>query len=311
MTFAVIDLGTNTFNLLIGTSGPDNTFNKLYNTKIPVKLGEGAINSGYIAEIPYQRGIQALCEYRKTLDEYKVSKTYAFATSAIRSAHNGGQFIHDAKQKAGIDVTVINGNEEAELIYYGNRMAVDLSGPPSVIMDIGGGSNEFIICDDKNIFWKHSFKLGAARLLEKFKPSDPITPAEIENFNNYLRKEMEPLTEAIEKYKPVNLVGSSGAFESLVDMIAGKFGTRPTNETDTEYIVNCQHYKAVTDMIIASTLEERRNIKGLIEMRVDMMVISCLLIDFMFKEYPLKHLRVSTYSLKEGVISRNLGLNGL
>ena len=309
MTFAVIDLGTNTFNLLIGSSRPDNTFSKLYNTKIPVKLGEGAINSGYIADVPYQRGIDALCEYRKLLDEYNVGKLYAFATSAIRSAKNGASFIADAKEKANIDITVINGNEEAELIYYGNRMAVDLSGPPSVIMDIGGGSNEFIICDDQSIFWKQSFKLGAARLLEKFKPSNPITPEEIEAINQYLRQEMEPLSEAIQKYKPINLIGSSGAFESLVDMIAGKFGTNATNETDTEYTVNCAQYKDITDMIIASTLEERRQIKGLIEMRVDMMVISCLLIDFMFKEYPLKHLRVSSYSLKEGVISKNLGLN--
>lgn len=309
MIFAIIDLGTNTFNLLIAESLPGNTYKKLFNTKISVKLGEGAKNLSLLKPVPFERGINALLKYRELIDQYKARQVFAFATSAIRSAANGQDFVAEAKAKANIDIQVIDGSEEAELIYHGNRMAVKMTMDISLIMDIGGGSNEFIIANKDVIIWKQSFKLGAARLLEKFAPSNPITQEEIARINDYLREEMKPLTEAIRQHNPTELIGSSGAFESVVDMIAGAFGTENTQENKTEYRIALDKYKYINNIILRSTIEERRSIKGLIEMRVDMMVISCLLIDFILSEYNITNLRVSAFSLKEGAISKKLGLN--
>lgn len=98
MVFAIIDLGTNTFNLLIAKRLPNNTFQKIFNTKIAVKLGQGTINSGYIADVPFQRGINALKQYQQYLLDYNVEHTFAFATSAIRSASNGIEFVTQAKK---------------------------------------------------------------------------------------------------------------------------------------------------------------------------------------------------------------------
>jgi exopolyphosphatase/guanosine-5'-triphosphate,3'-diphosphate pyrophosphatase len=102
MIFAVIDLGTNTFNLLIAERLPNDTFKKVFNTKIAVKLGEGTINSGYIADAPFQRGVNALKQFQQYLLDYNVEHTYAFATSAIRSASNGHEFVAQAKKVAGL-----------------------------------------------------------------------------------------------------------------------------------------------------------------------------------------------------------------
>jgi exopolyphosphatase/guanosine-5'-triphosphate,3'-diphosphate pyrophosphatase len=309
MVFAIIDLGTNTFNLLIAERQPNNTFKKIFSTKIAVKLGEGAINSGYIAEVPFNRGIAALKQYQIYLKEHQVENTYAFATSAIRTAKNGLEFMNQAKKVTDISITIIDGNEEADLIYYGNRMAVKMSNSVSLIMDIGGGSTEFILADKDSIFWKQSFLLGAARLLEKFKLSDPLTSAERSTFNNYLRDELEPLFIATKKFKPTELIGSSGAFDSVIDMIAQEFNTDEVNDIKTEFDVDINHYLSISKKIKESTINERRQIKGLIEMRVDMIVISFLLIDFILKELNLSSIRVSTFSLKEGVISHKLGLS--
>lgn len=308
MTFAVIDLGTNTFNLLIAEKFSNATFKKTFNTKIAVKLGEGTINSGYIADVPFQRGINALKQFQQYLLDYNVEHTYAFATSAIRSASNGNEFVLQAKKIAGVSISVIDGNEEADLIYFGAKMAVKMNESISLIMDIGGGSTEFILANAHTVYWKQSFLLGAARLLEKFKLSDPVTQEETVVFNEYLKQELAPLFNAIKYYKPIELIGASGAFDSVVDMIAGRFFTEELNNIYTEYEVDLNHYQSISKIAKQSTIKERYHIKGLIDMRVDMIVVSLLLIDFILKELNLNIMKVSTFSLKEGVISKKLGL---
>lgn len=308
MIFAVIDLGTNTFNLLIARQISKTHFEKIYNTKIPVKLGEGTINDALISDKPFERGLNALMQYKVIIDDYKVEKTYAFATSAIRSATNGIDFVNIVKEKTGIEINVIDGNQEAELIYYGNKMAVSMNHEVSLIMDIGGGSTEFILANTTEIFWKQSFMLGAARLLDKFKPSDKITSSELTKINAYLKDELKPLWEATKLYKPTQLIGSSGAFDSVVDMIAGKFNTPTVNDSCTEYLISIEHYNFISELIKSSTLAQRQQIKGLIEMRADMMVISILLIDIILNELSISTFKASTFSLKEGVIAKHLGL---
>lgn len=309
MVFAVIDLGTNTFNLLIGEKLPNNTFKKLFNTKIAVKLGEGTINSGYIADVPFQRGINALKQYQQYILDYNVEKEYAFATSAIRSASNGADFVDQAKKIAKISIEVIDGDEEADLIYYGTKMAVAMTQHISLIMDIGGGSTELILANNTTVFWKKSFLLGAARLLDKLKLSDPVTDSEIIDFNAYLKSELQPLMVAIKQYKPIELIGSSGAFDSVLDLIAGEFNKATISDSQTEYPIALNEYHVISQTIKASTLQDRIQMPYLINMRADMMVISVLLIDFILKEIDLNVFKASTFSLKEGVISKKLGLS--
>jgi exopolyphosphatase/guanosine-5'-triphosphate,3'-diphosphate pyrophosphatase len=309
MVFAVIDLGTNTFNMLIAERLSDRTFRKIFNTKIAVKLGEGTINAGYIGDVPFQRGINALKQFQQYLLDHHVEYTYAFATSAIRSATNGEEFVIQAKKVAGISVSVIDGDEEADLIYYGNRMAVKMTDSISLIMDIGGGSTEFILADQNTIYWKQSFFLGAARLMERSKLSDPVTPDEVIKFNDYLKQQLTPLFEAVKQFPPIELIGSSGAFDSIVDVIAGELDTEELHDAKTEYDINYHHYVFISYLLKQSTLKERYHIKGLIDMRVDMIVISVLLIDFILNELHLTKIRMSAFSLKEGVISKKLGLS--
>ncbi|MFL5753489.1 MAG: phosphatase [Bacteroidia bacterium] len=303
MLVAVIDLGTNTFNLLIAeVNKATGEFRKKFKDRISVKLGEGGINKGFIAEQPFQRGIDALKEYKAIVDNHQVKEVIAFATSAIRSASNGANFISEVYKQTGIKVQTISGDREAELIYYGTRLAVNFSDVPSLIMDIGGGSTEFIIADRQRIYWKQSFLLGAARLLEKFKPENPIKHETVVAMRNYFREELTPLYLQLEKHPIRQLVGSSGAFDSFVDMIGWKFGTAMLKTGDTEYLIDLEHYRELHNIIIRSTLEERKQIKGLIPMRMDMIVISVLFVDFVITEFGITKLSVSTYSLKEGVI---------
>lgn len=302
MRLAVIDCGTNTFNLIIIELSDRNEYKKLFKTRIPVKLGEGAINEGFIAPPSFERGLNAIRDLNEIIRGYQVGEVIAFATSAIRDANNGQDFIEQIRSLFGINVTIIDGNKEAELIYLGVREAVKLSDNVSLIIDIGGGSTEFILASAKDIYWKESFRLGAARLLERFSPSDPITDQEVQNITNYLQEQLTPLFEAVKKYAPSELIGSSGAFDSLVEMIHGEMNGEPLIDSKTEYEIDPRKYNQIADLVKRSTLDQRRRIKGLVPMRLDMIVISCVIVDFILSALKLNKLRVSIYSLKEGAL---------
>lgn len=302
MRIAIIDLGTNTFNLLIAEVSANN-FKEIYGTKLPVKLGEGGISRRFIAAKSFKRGIGALKEYRKIIDNHKAAKIIAFATSAIREASNGDEFIKAAKTETGISVKKISGNKEADLIYEGVREAVKMGNSLSLIMDIGGGSTEFIIANKRKIFWKKSFLLGAARLLEKFDPSDPIKNSEVKKIEKYLSDELQSLVKAVKKLPVVELIGSSGSFESLADMIAHRFYSPEILKGKTEYSFDLNDCHAIYDIILRSGRAQRLKMKGLIAMRVDMIVISSIFVNLILQKLNLKKMRLSTYSLKEGVIT--------
>jgi exopolyphosphatase/guanosine-5'-triphosphate,3'-diphosphate pyrophosphatase len=299
---AIIDIGTNTFKLMIARVQEDGQFLVIDKEKIPVKLGEGGINNQIISHNPFLRGLKAMKTHKARIDRFEVDKTLAFATSAIRSADNGKDFVKKVKAETGIEIEIISGDREAELIYYGVRQALDLGNEKVLIMDIGGGSTEFIIADRERIFWKHSFDLGAARLLEVINPSEPISKAEIKRLKTYLKEQMMLLWGACELYPVNTLVGSSGSFDSLAEMIYYRYHTEENPLVKTEYNFDLDHFEAIYKLLINSSIEKRFKMKGLAAMRVEMIVVAVIMIKYVMKKIKLNKMRLSTYSLKEGIL---------
>ena len=306
MKIAVLDLGTNTFHLLIVNVKSDGSFKKIFKSKIAVKLGEGSINEKIIAEIPFQRGINALKHYSEILAGYRPEKIVAYATSAIRSAKNGKKFIAAVKKKTGLSVQIISGAKEAELIYYGVRGSINMSDEKQLIMDIGGGSTEFIIANRNKIFWKKSFDIGASRLLDRFKPSDPIKSTEIKKLESYLSKILVPVDKALKKFPVRSLVGSSGSFDTFAEMIGWKYYRKDVLKNTETYFFNMKEYISLYKMLLESTTAERMKMKGLIKMRVDMIVLAAICTTLVLRKYNLKEMYVSKSALKEGALLKAL-----
>jgi exopolyphosphatase/guanosine-5'-triphosphate,3'-diphosphate pyrophosphatase len=298
MRVAILDLGTNTFSLLVVDIKGSN-YKLIHHAREVVKLGQESITNNIISPPAFQRGVTALCNLSKIIEQYKVDSIKALATSAIREAQNNAEFILEVKKQTKINIEIISGAKEAELIYYGNRLAFNMSEEPYLIMDIGGGSNEFIIASNSIILWKQSFKLGVARLLSMFKPENPITEKTLQAINQHLQTELQPLLTELKKYNIHTLLGSSGAFESVVDMI----GKEKTSSAKSGYHIDLDDYFNISKKTIHSTKEEREVMPGLIPMRRDMIVLSYLSIDFILKNSKISKLGVSAYSLKEGTIS--------
>lgn len=300
MPTAIIDLGTNTFHLLIFEEE-----NILFKESIPAKIGKGAISQGIIMEDGMMRALNVLKTFRKEIDNQGVSldKVFAVGTSAIRNAANKDEFVQRVLDETGIKIQVISGEDEAELICLGVKKAVSIT-ETSLIIDIGGGSVEFIICNDEKIFWKQSFEIGGQRLMDKFMKSDPISMRSVQMMDDFFREKLLPLANACHQYAPKVLIGSSGSFDTLIDMQYMKEkGTLPTkDEVSFEYSI--QEFYRAYDELIFKNHAERMQIAGMIELRVDMIVVAMCLIRFVVQSIEIQQIRVSSYALKEGVMAK-------
>ena len=309
MKQAIIDLGTNTFHLFIAeTNGSATT--TLFRESRPAKIGQAGINQGLITDEGIGRALGVLTYFRQVLDRFDIApeRVVAIGTSAIRVAHNQTEFIERVWQETGIQIQVISGDQEAGYIYQGIRAAGALDDATALVMDIGGGSVEFILGNQSRIFWKQSFEIGGQRLRERFMPgapdrSDPISPASIRRLHDYFQEQLLPLANAIHQYQPAILVGSSGSFDTLVDMwFMHEHGHLPDPEQATFALPIAEFYRAY-EVLISRNHAERMEIPGMIELRVDMIVVAVCLIDYVLKTYAISQIRTSTYSLKEGVFA--------
>jgi exopolyphosphatase/guanosine-5'-triphosphate,3'-diphosphate pyrophosphatase len=300
LSLAVIDLGTNTFHLLIAKVTDTNKVKELFKLQIPVKLGEGGINNRLITPAAFERGLDALRLFKKEIAEFDTSRVFAYATSAIRSADNGKGFVEMVKEQTGIEINVISGDEEAELIFNGVRHTLTLTEEKMLVMDIGGGSVEFIIANKDTIFWKHSFLLGAARLLEMFHTTDPISIEEQQSLVKYLDFELLPLKNAIHEFPVSTMIGSAGSFESLVEMIEKNLDKKL--HFNNSCPVSIDDYHVIHSMVMRSTHEDRMNFRGLIPYRGEMIVMSFMLIEYVLRTFKIQKLIASDYSLKEGAL---------
>ncbi len=298
---AVIDCGTNTFNLVLANVGKHGA-KMVSSHKISVKLGEGGLTQGLILPAAYSRGMSALEQFYRIIQANNVEYTLGYATSALRGASNGSDFLKEAFERFGFSIRCIDGNREAELIHRGVLLAMHLGQPPVCIMDIGGGSTECILASGETLLWKHSFPLGAARLIERFTPSDPLTKKEAETILSALRLDLKPLEMALHQFPCSILVGSSGSFDTLAEVIGYKTGLPVNLDEITSLAFDLGQFQETSNRLLYSTLDERLNTPGIIPIRAEMMPMAILLMHAVWSLQPFRQLMLSTYSLKEGAI---------
>jgi exopolyphosphatase/guanosine-5'-triphosphate,3'-diphosphate pyrophosphatase len=298
---AIVDLGTNTFHLLIAERNAEG-YSVMLRERHAVKIGKDGINRNRITEEAVCRAVETMRSFRQTIDAHQVSTILAIGTSALRNAANQQDVLSKIKSETGIEVRIISGEEEATYIYYGVRWALRLGSEPALIMDIGGGSVEFIIANGNEIFWKASFEIGAQRLLEKFQRHDPIKPEETEELVCYFDEQLPALHKALNRYQPRLLAGSSGTFDTLSDIYCAQQHITPAPIT-AETPLTLEAFHNLYDELLHKNRQERLAIPGMIEMRVDMIVVACCLIHYVLTIHSFNRIRVSSYSLKEGVLS--------
>lgn len=297
---AILDLGTNTFHLLIAEVKPDKSYEILFKAEEFVKLGEEGVER--IGDNAFQRGVEQMRKYKKVIDEFQPQQTIGFGTAAIRKASNGDDFIRAVKEVLPMSLQKISGDEEAELIYFGVRQAVGMDEHPVLVMDIGGGSTEFIIANRKKIFWKQSFTLGGSVLKQLFHQHEPISAAEQVNLLSHLQNELQPLLHRLQNFPVKNLIGASGSFDTLAQMITENFYGSALDPLQSCTEISLRDFYRVCELLIRSTMEGRLKTKGLIWFRAETIVVAAILAGFIVEVCNIRKITRSAFALKEGVL---------
>jgi exopolyphosphatase/guanosine-5'-triphosphate,3'-diphosphate pyrophosphatase len=295
---AVIDLGTNTCNLLIAEYGQQN-YQILYQGKQVVKLGKGGIDKNLLTKDGLERAVFAIREHQVVISKFKVAEVAIIATSAIREAINKEWFQQEIKLQTGLDSAIISGEKEANLIFKGVKLAFNEIEDNSLILDIGGGSNEFILIKNGTPSWKQSFPLGMARVIEKFSPSDPITAAEIEQIYRYFESGLNQLWERVGALPISCLIGCSGAFDTIADLMDK---TDPGTKIRIRQEIETNDFNRINESLIKSTTTDRMKMKGMESIRIEMIVPSVIFIKLVIDRLKIKKIFQTDFALREGVL---------
>jgi exopolyphosphatase/guanosine-5'-triphosphate,3'-diphosphate pyrophosphatase len=299
---AIIDMGTNTFHLLLAEADKKGRYHIVHCDRTPVKIGKDGINQGYITEEGLQRALLAMQGFKNTIDNYGIKSIFAFGTSALRNAKNCEEVLEKIKATTGIQCSIISGEVEAEYIYQGVKHSLEMGMENSLIVDIGGGSVECILGNNTQILWKESFEIGAQRLLERFHKNDPISKEEIHILDTHFEEALQPLFNALQRYPANVLIGASGTFDTLSDIHCYQ-NEIPRRGDEIETPLTLESFYTIYDELIRKNREQRMQIPGMIEMRVDMIVVACCLVRYILTRHSFNRIRVSAYSLKEGVLA--------
>jgi len=295
---AIIDLGTNTCNLLIAQY-QEKDYQIYFQGKEVVKLGKGGIKKNKLTEDGLERAITAINRHKEKIRHFDVSEVIVIATSAIRDAVNKDWFQNELEAATGYQLQIISGEKEAELIFNGVKLAFAEIENNTLILDIGGGSNEFILTENGQPVWKQSFPLGMARVIEQIPPSDPITSEEIEEINNWFSTGLQPLWERLNRAQISMLIGCSGAFDTIVDMIDR---TEPGTKSRKQQKIKIAEFQEIYKLLIHSTTRERTSMKGLESIRIEMIVPSVMFIKLVVEKLNITKIYQTDFALREGVL---------
>jgi exopolyphosphatase/guanosine-5'-triphosphate,3'-diphosphate pyrophosphatase len=295
MRKAVIDLGTNTFNLAIADVD-NNSIQLLHAEKEGVAIGMGGINDKLLSEDAIQRAIACLERFKSRCNDFQVAKIEAIGTSAIRDASNKQTFLKSVKDATGIEIDVINGIQEANLIYQGIAYTYNFESP-SLIMDIGGGSTEFIAANAIGIKDLISLNIGVSRIFQLFSFSNPMTSEDILNVENYLEAHENDFFNHINCQ---TLVGASGSFETFYELVHQTAYPKGYETQELDF----NEFESILDWIISTSQEERDLNDFIISIRKKMAPIAAIKTRWVIKKMKANRIVISPCSLKEGVLLR-------
>lgn len=315
MRIAAIDCGTNSFHLLIGQVNADGVVVTIDRAKDMVRLGDSTFSTGVISPEAFARAAEALRTFRRIAESHSCDAIIAVATSATREADNGGEFVRAMRDETGIDLQVISGEEEARLIYLGARSTLPLASRRALLVDIGGGSVELMVCDGRELYFQRSLKLGVLRLLQQLK-GDPPTADEIAQLAEHCHRQLEKIAGPMLRIGFDLVALSSGTARALAELIApaqqpprpveGIKEREPPKEgkegKDRARIIRFGDIYALEQRLCAVSNVDRARLAGLDPRRVDSIVAGVVLVRSLLEVFHADEYMLCDAALREGLI---------
>lgn len=297
---AAIDIGTNSFHLVVARTTTPLAFAIIAREKEVVRLGSGSGDMKRLAPDAIERGVLALTRFRQVA-EISGARIRAIATSAVREADNRADFLGRARDEAGIEIEVVSGVEEARLIHLGVLQDVAVADKRHLLIDIGGGSTEFVVGEGTEVLAARSLKLGAIRLTDRFLADEPVTPGQVKRCRTHVRAYLGPVMREVGRLGFEMAIGSSGTILSVAEMVRqrrGETGRAVSNVTFSRKELG----KVVAALTEAPTVKQRLKVPGLDARRVDIVLAGAVLLDEIAEALGIRELTVSDYALREGLV---------
>lgn len=298
---AAIDIGTNSIHLLIARPTGNNRFEIIDREKEVVRLGSGSGDMKRLSDDAIERGIDALRRFQQVAAS-RGARVHAVATSAVREAENRREFVRRAHDEAGVRVAVISGAEEARLIRLGALQAVPAFEQRHLLIDIGGGSTEFIIGEGATVLGARSLKLGAIRLTERFGLGGGVKKKVVEECRQYIRSYLTPAERMVRQLGFEVAIGSSGTIVNLVEIARALVGEPALRQISGAVLDRAGVARVVERLVDAGSVDERLTIPGLDPKRADIVLGGALVLDEACSRLDIGDLVVSDFALREGVL---------
>lgn len=301
MRIAAIDIGTNSIHMIVVRVRPDLSFEVVDREKEMVRLGAGGLDGRSLTTTAKTAALQTLAKFRRLADSHKVDEIVAAATSAIREADNGGDFIADVASRTGIKIRVISGTEEARLIHLAAVYGVHMAGSPAVVIDIGGGSTEITLGTASHLSQARSFKLGVIRLTERFVRTDPLAARDERRLVKHINKEIGGYIDTIADKRFDRVIGTSGTILSLGALALSGDGI-VRDEALRNRRVSAKAIHRLRKRLSGADLEARLRMDGLDPRRADIAVAGSVLLDSVLRRLGAEDITLCDLALREGLV---------
>ena len=292
---AVIDIGTNTVHIIIALVPSTNArgMQKVFQKRVYTYLGENGL--GHIDPETYARLEDALVEFEKAINLHPVDKIKVIATEAIRKADNASAILNNIEARFGWNVEVINAQMEAKFLYEAVKNSFPISIGRHVLVDIGGGSVEFVITHEGQVGSVHSLPIGIAHLFNRFHHNDPITDEDIKNVGQHIKDQIEAVQKELSTHDHI-LIGMAGTFEIFYQNLSKE-------ELNPNYrIIDLEGVEEFCHKVIQMDLKGRENHPFVPKVRAKYVVVALILIQEILRVLKPSSFVVSKYSIKEGVV---------
>ena len=305
MRIAALDLGSNSFHLIVVEARLDGSFVPLIAEKEMLRLGDLVARTGRIGEPAMTECLEVVARFRAIAESKRADEIVAVGTAALREALDGGDFVDRVREEVGIEVELIDGVEEAKVVFTAVRASVLIDRPPALAADLGGGSLEIVVGDQAGISYAASARLGVGRLTAELVGTDPPSEEDRARLAARISGELGPVLAEVREFKPHMLIGSSGTFTSLV-RIAAALRDGILHESVNQLTVCRADLAAARVLIDTLTSSERSKLPGCDQRRSELLPAGIAVLMHLMDETGLDELTVSEWALREGIVMRTI-----
>jgi exopolyphosphatase/guanosine-5'-triphosphate,3'-diphosphate pyrophosphatase len=306
MRYAVLDLGSTSFQLLVTEAGVDGGLTHVLRDRVILNLGATLAAEGHIPAEEVAVASKVVRRFRDIAERAGASRLLPIATSALRDAANRPELASTLEEAAGERIRFIDGVEEGRLVFLGILASLAFGEGATLAFDLGGGSLEVVIGDRAGMVWAESFPLGAARLTKMFAKHDPIPRAERREIRARVRELLDPISANVARFEPVRCIAAGGTAGAMARLLAAR-RWHPVPTSLNQSLISLEELRELSRILCAATLQERLAMEAMDARRADLLHVGSVVLSNAASIFGMEEIVHSEWGLREGVVIDELG----